>query len=101
MWLAAVVGPLTTAHSVECSVYFQHRLQRHRVVEIGHASTVVRTLNLTQWAGRSAAIDTTNHVRCDAPSLAALLDVLAVTDAGDVEVMGAPAPDEPVVYGLR
>ena len=56
---------------------------------------MVRTLDLTQWAGRWVAVDTANQVRCDAPSLAALLDVLAVTDVGDVEVMRAPAQDEP------
>ena len=61
---------------------------------------MVRTLDLTPWAGRWVAVDTTNHVRCDAPSLAELLDVLARADVGDVEVMRAPAPDEPVVYGL-
>ncbi len=64
---------------------------------------MVRTLDLSPWAGRWVAVDTANHVRCDAPSLAQLLDVLAVTDVGEVgevEVMRAPAPDEPVVYGI-
>ncbi|MCE9623755.1 MAG: hypothetical protein K8R99_15555 [Actinomycetia bacterium] len=61
---------------------------------------MVRTLDLSQWAGRWVAIDASNEVRCDAPSLAQLLDVLALREVGDVEVMRAPAPDEPVVYGL-
>ncbi len=61
---------------------------------------MVRTLDLTPWAGRWVAVDTANHVRCDASSLAELLDVLAVAALADVEVMRAPAPDEPVVYGL-
>jgi hypothetical protein len=61
---------------------------------------MVRTLDLSPWAGRWVAVDHANQVRCDAPSLAQLLDVLAVTDVGEVEVMRAPAPDEPVVYGL-
>lgn len=61
---------------------------------------MLRTLDLTQWAGRWVAVDAANHVCCDAASLAELLDVLAISDVGDVEVMRAPAPDEPVVYGL-
>ena len=61
---------------------------------------MVRTLDLSPWAGRWVAVDATNHVRCDAPSLAQLLDLLALAEVGDVEVMRAPAPDEPVVYGL-
>lgn len=67
------------------------------------ASTVrfmVRTLDLTQWAGRWVAVDSTGSVRCDAPSLAELLDIVEVSNVGDVEVMRAPAPGGPVVYGL-
>ena len=66
----------------------------------GYASLMVRTLDLTPWAGRWVAVDAASQVRCDAPSLSELLDVLAGADVGDVEVMRAPAPDEPVVYGL-
>ncbi len=66
----------------------------------GTLSLMVRTLDLTPWVGRWVAVDTTNHVRCDASSLAELLDVLATADIADVEVMRAPAADEPVVYGL-
>jgi hypothetical protein len=39
-------------------------------------------------------------VRCDAASLAELLDAVAEADVGEVDVMRAPAPDDPVVYGL-
>lgn len=66
----------------------------------GYASRMVRTLDLTPWAGRWVAVDSTDRVLCDAPSLADLLEVLAGEHVGDVEVMRAPAPDEPVVYGL-
>ena len=61
---------------------------------------MVRTLDLTQWAGRWVAVDSSDRVLRDAPSLADLLAVLAEEPVGDVEVMRAPAPDEPVVYGL-
>jgi hypothetical protein len=39
-------------------------------------------------------------VRSDAASLAELLAAIAEANLNDVEVMRAPAPDEPVVYGL-
>lgn len=61
---------------------------------------MVRTLDLDAWAGRWVAVDASNRVRCDAASLAELLDALAEADLGEVEVMRAPTPDSPVVYGL-
>ncbi len=61
---------------------------------------MARTLELTPWAGGWVALDSTDHVCCDAPTLAELLDTLATAGLGDVEVMRAPGPDEPVVYGL-
>jgi hypothetical protein len=70
-----------------------------RVTGTRYAAVMVRTLDLTPWAGRWVAVDAANHVRCDAPSLSQLLDVLASADLGEVEVMRAPALDEPVVYG--
>jgi len=59
-----------------------------------------RTLDLAPWAGRWVAVDARSRVRCDAPSLAELLTAIAEADLGEVEVMRAPAPDDPVVYGL-
>jgi hypothetical protein len=61
---------------------------------------MVRTLDLTPWAGRWVAVDSANLVRRDAATLSELLDLLAEADLGEVEVMRAPAPDDPVVYGL-
>lgn len=61
---------------------------------------MVRTLDLSHWAGRWVAVDSMDRVRCDAATLAALLDALAVGEFGEVEVMRSPAPGEPVVYGL-
>ena len=71
-----------------------------RVASNGYAPTMVRTLDLAPWAGRWVAVDSADHVCCDAPTLAGLLDALATAGLGDVEVMRAPALDEPVVYGL-
>ena len=61
---------------------------------------MVRTLDLTPWAGRWVALDSADFVCCEAPTLAELLDTLATAGVGDVEVMRAPALDEPVIYGL-
>jgi len=46
------------------------------------------------------AVDADGLVTCDAASLAELLSEIAEADLGEVEVMRAPAPDDPVVYGL-
>ena len=61
---------------------------------------MVRTLDLRPWAGRWVAVDSANRVRFDAATLSELLDAVTSADLGEVEVMRAPAPDEPVVYGL-
>lgn len=65
-----------------------------------YALFVVRTLDLTEWAGRWVGVDSEGLVRCDAASLAELLSVVADRGVHDVQVMRAPAPGEPVVYGL-
>ena len=61
---------------------------------------MARTLDLAPWAGRWVAVDADGHVRSDGASLAELLAAIAEANLGDVEVMRAPAPDDPVVYGL-
>lgn len=61
---------------------------------------VVRTLDLTQWAGRWVAVDADGRVRRDADSLADLMAVLTADGVEDLEVMRAPSPGDPVVYGL-
>lgn len=61
---------------------------------------MARTLDLAPWAGRWVAVDADSCVRSDAASLAELLTAIAEANLGEVEVMRAPAPDDPVVYGL-
>lgn len=85
---------------VFCVGGFVRRRAPDRVTGTRYAPVMVRTLDLRSWAGRWVAVDSANHVRCDAPSLSELLDVLASADLGEVEVMRAPALDEPVVYGI-
>lgn len=66
----------------------------------GKVRDMARTLDLAPWAGRWVAVDAADRVRSDASSLAELLRAIEEADLGEVEVMRAPAPDEPVVYGL-
>lgn len=61
---------------------------------------MVRTLDLTSWAGRWVALDGHDNVARDAETL---MDLMAILDAEGVEgvsIMRAPVPGEPVVYGL-
>jgi hypothetical protein len=64
------------------------------------SSNVVRTLDLTNWAGRWVAVDGHGRVRRDADSLSDLVSALAADGIADLEVMRAPSPGDPVVYGL-
>ena len=61
---------------------------------------MIRTLELTPWTGRWVALASADRVCCDAPTLAELFDTLVTAGLGDVEVMRAPSPDDPVIYGL-
>ena len=61
---------------------------------------MVRTLQLEAWAGRWVAVDSAGTVRCDAASLSELLSNIALEHIEGVEVMRAPDPGEPLVYGL-
>lgn len=59
-----------------------------------------RTLDLAPWVSRWVAVDADGRVRSDAASLTDLLAAIAAADLSDVEEIRAPAPDDPVVYGL-
>jgi hypothetical protein len=61
---------------------------------------MARTLDLAPWAGRWVAVDAESRVRSHAGSLAELLAAIDEAGLGEVEVMRAPAPDDPVFYGL-
>lgn len=66
----------------------------------GYHCGVVRTLDLEKWAGRWVAVDGDGHVCRAAATLAELLAMLETEGVEGLEVMRAPAPGEPVVYGL-
>lgn len=65
-----------------------------------YSELMARTLDLAPWAGRWVAVDAEGRVCSDAASLAELLTAIEEADLGEVEVMRAPAPDDPVVYGF-
>lgn len=66
----------------------------------GTVSSMVRTLDLAQWAGRWVAIDEDDRVQRDAGSLKELMAILDAEGVEGLSIMRAPAPGEPVVYGL-
>lgn len=61
---------------------------------------MVRTLDLARWAGRWVAIDASNNVARDASTVSELLAILDRDGVEGVEIMRAPVPGEPVVFGL-
>ena len=61
---------------------------------------MVRTLDLSRWAGRWVALGERDEVRCDAQTLGELLTMLDAEGVGGVSVVRAPALDEPLTYGV-
>jgi len=61
---------------------------------------MVRTPDLAKWAGRWVALDENDVVLRDADTLKELLAIVEVDGIEGVSIMRAPAPGEPVVYGL-
>ena len=61
---------------------------------------MVRTLDLAKWAGRWVALNENDVVLRDADTLKALLAIVDADGIEGVSIMRAPAPGEPVVYGL-
>ncbi len=66
----------------------------------GTVTSMVRTLDLAQWAGRWVAIDEDDRVQRDAGSLKELMAILDAEGVEGLSIMRAPAPGEPVVYGV-
>jgi hypothetical protein len=60
---------------------------------------MIRTLDLRQWAGLWVALDADDHVQLSAAELADLIAEVDRLDL-DVEIMRAPVPGDPVVFGL-
>ncbi len=60
---------------------------------------MIRTLNLDAWAGMWVAVDQDGAVRASAAELDALIAEVDRLDL-DAEIMRAPVPGEPLVFGL-
>jgi len=60
---------------------------------------MIRTLDLDAWAGLWVAVGKDDRVKASAAELAALIAEVDRLDL-DVEIMRAPVPGEPVVFGL-
>ncbi len=58
-----------------------------------------RTLDLSRWARLWVAVDKDGNVQASAATLDALIADVDERDL-DVEIMRAPVPGEPVVFGL-
>lgn len=65
-----------------------------------YSQGMVRTLDLARWAGRWVALDENDEVQADADTLKALMVIVDADGLEGVSIMRAPAPGEPVVYGL-
>lgn len=61
---------------------------------------MVRTLDLTDWAGRWVALDEHDRVERVGETLEDLMSIIATDGLEGVSIMRAPVPGEPVVYGL-
>ncbi len=61
---------------------------------------MVRTLDLSDWAGRWVALDACDKVCRDAETLSELMAIVRSDGLVDVEAMRAPVPGEPVLYGF-
>jgi hypothetical protein len=61
---------------------------------------MVRTLDLAQWAGQWVAVDARGTVRASAIELGDLIRHVEREQLAGVEVMRAPVPGQPLVFGL-
>ena len=61
---------------------------------------MVRTLDLHHWAGQWVAVDPDGQVHASADELSDVIAQVEQLDVDDLEIMRAPLPGEPVVFGL-
>lgn len=66
----------------------------------GTVDGMVRTLDLAEWAGRWVALDNEDQVQRHAATLSELMAVIDADGMEGLEIMRAPVPGEPVVFGL-
>ena len=61
---------------------------------------MVRTLDLHHWAGQWVAVDPDGQVHASADELSDVIAQAEQLGVDDLEIMRAPLPGEPVVFGL-
>ena len=66
----------------------------------GYDASMVRTLDLHRWAGQWVAVDRDGHVHASADELSDVIEQAEQLDVDDLEIMRAPVPGEPVVFGV-
>ena len=66
----------------------------------GTVDGMVRTLDLAEWAGRWVALDQDDRVQRHAATLSELMAVIDADGVEGLDIMRAPVPGEPVVFGL-
>jgi len=109
-WATPPTGDAATAfESSGMSITSTPRFDEADLLQLGHSRGVaphwysrdmVRTLDLAKWAGRWVALDGDDQVARDAETLAGLMAILDADGIEGLSIMRAPAPGEPVVYGL-
>ena len=60
---------------------------------------MTRTLDLSDWARRSVAVGSDDQPRRDAETWRELMALVEREGLADVEIMRAPIPGEPVLFG--
>ena len=61
---------------------------------------MVRTLNLREWAGLWVAIDSDGRVRLSSEDVEHVISEIERLELDGLEIVRAPIPGEPVVFGL-
>lgn len=94
-----LVGGHTPLQIALCATCRPARAAAGRAVD-WYCCLMVRTLDLAAWAGRWVALDQHDQVQRDAATLAELMEIMEADGVEGLEIMRAPVPGEPVVFGL-
>ncbi len=91
------IGPVVVLYRCSARPPWMRSAAEHRT---GTVEGMVRTLDLAEWAGCWVALDTDDRVQRHAATLSELMAVIDADGVEGLEIMRAPVPGEPVVFGL-
>lgn len=91
------LGPVVVLYRCSARPPWMRGAAEHRT---GTVEGMVRTLDLAEWAGCWVALDTDDRVQRHAATLSELMAVIDADGVEGLEIMRAPVPGEPVVFGL-